>query len=573
VSDFENAVSREDKHSCNENEGGAKVMKKRQYWTMAAIAVLSVMLMSSVTFPVSAQNEGPAGEEAVGLDITDKQDLVAIHYSIWHNPVVKEGMPIYDIRKIQEEAARNNEAPKWGPLYAFHFLTEPALGYYNNRDAHVIRTHMEQLSKADIDFIIVDNTNANSGWPASYYNEIFVESSQFLLDTMLAMREEGLRTPYVVFWTGSWSSDPNPSFSGMDIYNRLYESGVYDDLFVYYEGKPLLLVTDQQPDQLKERFTLRKMWGLQGQLAEKEWSFLQESPQNVAMNNGQPEQITVTTSHQRDYMSSMELAEPRFGGNTWWRQWKRAYEVRPKVVTVTWWNEWIAQRFEDERGESRFVDLFAPEYSRDIEPAKDGYKDQYYKWLKKYVRNYKDHKPLPAGLVDAFPIGDFEMSESAGKEGWKAVANVSELLSVSESAPGTPEAAHGYKLLEVRSGDQIAADAPVSVRRTFFKPVDWTQMKTISYSLRGNNGVRDAESYRTSITVTSEVVENGATTLQTLYEEYKVPNPEAWHKYQLKIKDWPYRDRIKSVEIAFWAEGGSEKETGSVYLDRIFVEP
>ena len=104
---------------------------------------------------------------------------------------------------------------------------------------------------------------------------------------------------------------------------------------------------------------MRKMWGLQSTLAEQEWSFLQSAPQNVAMSGGAPEQISVCTAKQADYMTDKASATPRNQGATYQSQWQTAFNVKPKVVMLTWWNEWMAQRqADDANGNVQFVDNY-----------------------------------------------------------------------------------------------------------------------------------------------------------------------------------------------------------------------
>ena len=75
------------------------------------------------------------------------------------------------------------------------------------------------------------------------------------------------------------------------------------------------------------------------------------------------------------------------------------YRLIPKFVFVTGWNEWVAQRFSSFAGYTAptiFVDLFSQEFSRDIEPMKGGYGDNYYFQLVNYIRKYKGVQ-APAG--------------------------------------------------------------------------------------------------------------------------------------------------------------------------------
>jgi hypothetical protein len=102
------------------------------------------------------------------------------------------------------------------------------------------------------------------------------------------------------------------------------------------------------------------MWGLQGSLQEREWYFLQDPPQNITHGpDGQPKQVSVCLANQANYMTNKATATPRRQGETFQTQWRRAFEIRPRVVTLTWWNEWMAQRqADDASGNPQFVDNY-----------------------------------------------------------------------------------------------------------------------------------------------------------------------------------------------------------------------
>lgn len=541
--------------------------------------------------PASSVEPSPSGKLAVegALDITNLDNLVSINYSLWFNPVVpKSGGAIYDVAKILEDAASSQTAPAWGPLHNFHYWAEPEAGYYRSDDTAVIRRHMAQLEEAGVDFFIVDNTNASSTWDPAYYNDIFLEPAQVMLDTMLAMREEGLRTPHIVFWTGSWGHDPSPAFSGEGIYERFYAGGKYDSLFVTFEEKPLLLVTDTQPASLEGKFTMRKMWGLQPSLAEKEWSFLQPHPQNVGLNGEQAEQLSVSTAYQATYISNYETATPRRGGITFAAQWERAFAERPKIVTLTWWNEWIAQRFEDEAGKTRFVDNYTFEYSRDIEPAADGHGDTYYQFMKQYIAAYKAGQPFPRGLVqDAVDLGSFE----TGDEAWKAGANIAEsAVYFSEQAPGVPAAYEGGKLLG-NTSTAAAGEAWRTVFQQFERPVDFSeflQLRLAFYHNGGATGVTaatatTATTTATAVTDATDAIDATTTNAASDYEvRIKLVSssgdelektfsvaPGQWEQLAVDYRAWEGRTEVERIEVSLRAVGSGDAWTGQFYVDQV----
>lgn len=355
-------------------------------------------------------------EVSYGLDITLKEDLVSICYSTWFNPVVSKTNPvIYNITEILEQE-KKGETPQWGPEHAFHYWAKPALGYYRSDDKDVIRAHMKQLYEAGVDFIIIDNTNAQATtWQAgvenSYWDRMVTQSCTALLDTIVEMREEGLQTPYVVFWN---RVDSNIGWATPKrVYEEFYTNDKYKDCWVYWDGKPFMAVTrlTNEPGiasvdrfKYKDNLTLRQMtvaiFRKGQQLKQHEWSFLYDGSVPCADDLGFYEHISVYVARQENYMSNTKSAIGRNGEVTFYNQWKRAFEYHPKVVTITWWNEWVAQRFlvdidGDGKPESHFVDNYNIEYSRDIEPMEGGHGDQYYRWMKEYIEAYKARKKCP----------------------------------------------------------------------------------------------------------------------------------------------------------------------------------
>jgi hypothetical protein len=100
-------------------------------------------------------------------------------------------------------------------------------------------------------------------------------------------------------------------------------------------------------------------------------------------------------------------------------QWKRALEVNPRVVFVTGWNEWIAGRYthwskytdaECYHPGGLFVDEYTAEYSRDCEPMRGGFGDNYYYQLAAWVRRFKGVRERPRALGPSRIVidGDFE---------------------------------------------------------------------------------------------------------------------------------------------------------------------
>ena len=332
-------------------------------------------------------------EMEYGLDITKKTDLISICYSTWFTKILGEKTKNPNPPNITEILAGEQE---WGGLYQFHYWAKPALGYYKSHDKEVIRTHMTQLSDAGVDFIIIDNTNASRGWIGTNEWKLFVTlPCDAILDTIVEMRAKGLKTPYLVFWSGV-NSDSGWSVVN-ETYEQFYAQDKWKDCFVYWEGKPFMITTDSLAG-APETLTLRKMWGLNPQPQEEIWSFLNITNMPNLDKDGYVEQMCVCTATQETYMS-LPTAHGRNHGIFMYSQWYNAFKNRPKVITITWWNEWAAQRFEED-GQNLFVDNYTQEYSRDIEPMEGGHGDQYYQWMKEYIRAYRALEECPV-LVEA----------------------------------------------------------------------------------------------------------------------------------------------------------------------------
>ncbi len=363
----------------------------------------------------------PAEGVTLGLDITDKQDVVGICYSIWFDYILGSGTkPVENWANITEILAGNQS---WGGPTQFHYWAKPEAGYYRSSDRAVIRRHMTQLYTAGVDFIILDHTNLHDGYlnDQGLYKRMVSDPMVAIFDTIMEMRAEGLGTPYVVVWCGDSSGALY-----RDMYDNYYGVEKWRDCFVYWDGLPLLLTTHTRPENFplksENLFTVRSMWGLGSDMAGGQWNYLTPVIAGFVTyaKDGSPEHIGVSTAAQRGYMGMVgdgsayfSDATGRNGGRTWYTQWYFAFAVRPKIVTLTWWNEWAAQRLPIGNGQYGFVDNFNMEYSRDIEPMEGGHGDQYYRWLIEYISAYKGHLTCPL-LVE-------EGQESNAKKGLRQV--------------------------------------------------------------------------------------------------------------------------------------------------------
>ena len=360
---------------------------------------------------------------------------VGIFYFTWLGQHSTGGP--YDITKI---LAENPDDPQWGPEGDFHHWGESELGYYLSNDAYVMRRHCEMLIDAGIDVLFVDVTNA------------FTYTSNYMLlcSVLQQIRKEGGKTPQMAFCANAGSD-----VVVQRLYDEFYSKNLYKDLWFMWRGKPLMLAdpTNLSP-QMKDYFTVRQCWAwsnswwFPGRAAQHKWTFLDHFPQGYGYDTDPdvPEESSVTVAQHattnigRSHQAGKQPDPAGFKsdqGLYFAEQWTRileppvdsAEEIDPEIIFITGWNEWVAQRFLSDgtatflgktlpAGESYFVDEYTQEYSRDIEPMKGGYTDNYYYQMINYVRRFKGVRPPEvASAPKTITIdGDFADWENVGPE-------------------------------------------------------------------------------------------------------------------------------------------------------------
>ena len=354
--------------------------------------------------------------------VTDKQ--VGIFYFLWHTG---QGIDIYDHYAAWLEGGADKvvEVIPKGPLGQPHYWAEPYFGYYRSTDKWVIRKHTEQLNAAGVDFIYIDASNGLT-YRAQY---------EAILEVWTEMRADGHKTPQIMFFCGN-----SPELAAQDfkeLWSNLYSRGRYEELWFRYKGKPLIILpskfVDTMTDEQRDFFTIRQSWHNTGR-KRNVWAWAHEYPQapghdaegnmeqmvvmsgywangypwkNIGrscsvLNGGQPANLT-------DFDFGFSLTESGLSGKgiAFQEQFNRALEYDPSVIMMVGWNEWWAGRWEAGAAVSQtiantyvvtdtnewtrhyYVDNFNPEFSRDIEPMKGGFNDNYYYQMVMNVRAYK----------------------------------------------------------------------------------------------------------------------------------------------------------------------------------------
>jgi hypothetical protein len=370
-----------------------------------------------------------AATDAMGRSVTmaaqngtlRKDRYVGIFYMIWqgahgydtHRPkrkdegvqdkLASDTISPYDISKL---LAANPEHPNYGPDHAFHYWGEPYFGYYLPDDEWVIRKHAQMLSDAGVDVLIMDVTNAT----------IYLPQVTKIAETYTAMRKEGKSTPDFTFIVNS-----APEKTVERLYENIYKKDLFKDLWFYWKGKPLLLCPPEAlTDTTRNFFSSRQSWAWsKGQkwFADglDKWTWVDHTPQSYGWHESKDkaEQISVaiaehpTSNIGRSFHNGTEPEVKRSGEGLYFsEQWEQALKVDPEFVFVTGWNEWVAMRFINgraknmlgkpiDKGETYFVDLYNAEYSRDAEPVKGAFNDNYYYQLVDNIRKYKGARAVP----------------------------------------------------------------------------------------------------------------------------------------------------------------------------------
>lgn len=346
-----------------------------------------------------------------GLEIKDKKDLVGICYTMWFNCIFgNDDEPIENVRNVTElckeytfttkNGFMNDKGETKNDSPYFHFWAKPAQGYYRSTDKNAHVNSLRLLQKAGVDFLVLDYTYAsvNGGWGpgTDSWNTYIGGPLTVLLDAIVELRENGEKTPYILLW-------PNDSSMFEPLLDNFILKDKWKDCFVYWDGKPFILNWYDRGETYRDDVTVRSMYGLQRKLhTNRQWSYLEhDNTLTIGRNEkGEAEHMTTCVAAQLNYMSFTDCAQGRDGGRFWNKQWRNAFEVHPKIVTVTWWNEWAAQLLPIEGWGYGFTDNFNRDYSRDIEPMEGGHGDLYYRWLCEYVRAYKNHEACPTLTED-----------------------------------------------------------------------------------------------------------------------------------------------------------------------------
>ena len=354
-----------------------------------------------------------------------KQDkYVGMFYWTWHVEHSKTAYPV-NVQQICDEypdAVNNHSHSVWDtiPDYMPCFWNEPIYGYYTTTDKWVLRKHAELLADAGVDVVIFDNTNGTYTWRQSY---------TALLKVYKQAREDGVKTPKISFILPFWDKDYCAT-QLREIYQSAYKDSGYNELWFYWEGKPLIMSlntgldrSNALDDEIYRFFTYRPgvpEYNGSSKTNTDKWGWLANYPQAVYTDKNGLKQTTVGVAQNwgknygltamngnnvfgRTYTSKGydTRANAKLYGANFAEQWEYAISKDVNFVFVTGWNEWVAGKHPEWGGvKNAFPDEFNDEYSRDIEPSKGDLKDHYYYQLVSYVRKFKGTRAIPESTAE-----------------------------------------------------------------------------------------------------------------------------------------------------------------------------
>lgn len=375
--------------------------------------------------------------DAAGPDNTKKQ--VGMFYWPWFRP--NQENEIYDNSKIlampnglgilTDPALPDPEA---SPVGATHWWGEPLFGYYNSRDEWVIRRHLRMLELAGVDYIAFDSTN---GIP-------FVSEARRVLDCIYELQQAGFDPPRLTFYTHSRSTE-----TMRKLYNHVYKVQYRPSAWYTFDGKPLIIGYASVEDDIKEYqasfgndsynpepftqemldffYFARPEWPSEyktysDSIAWVEWNY--PAPIHAKFNcmtlspaahPGVPFSASLTGRHTNwgrgwNPDTKQNVTEDATQGTFYQRNWNIALAYKPDMVFLGGWNEWTMSKFLYE-GEYALVDNVNLEYSRDLEPMKDGYNDAFYLQTIQNIRRYKKTElRTNATFANITPTNDFDWS-------------------------------------------------------------------------------------------------------------------------------------------------------------------
>lgn len=380
---------------------------------------------------------------------------VGIFYHTWHSAFAyRDVVNVTELLKQYPEAKNDFYHPAWNGQTNC-FWNEPLWGYYNNGiDRWVLRKQAELLADAGVDVVFFDNTNGTMN---------FIDAILTLCEVWAEARADGVKTPQISAMLNMYAYNET-AIQIKELYDRIYSKGLYQDLWFYWEGKPLLLGYPEEVKRLENGKEIYNFFSYrpintsynedqelikQSDVSNRitfappagfrkytQWKWISIYPQEKMYLKGTKdvEEMCVCVAQNwsdKQGLTPMNAGDMVFGrgytnefgintsdeavmaGLNIAEQWEYVLEVDPTFVYITGWNEWQVGRTTDMWGyPNALPDNATDGYSRDIEPSTGMLKDHFYNQMVSYIRKFKgmNTQPVSSGEVKVDSVASIDWS-------------------------------------------------------------------------------------------------------------------------------------------------------------------
>ena len=393
-----------------------------------------------------------AGTDALGREVNlvtgdDSAKEVGIFYFLWH---YMGGESLYDVSQVlANDPNAAQDSISWlkaggGLVGTVHWWGESLFGHYFANDEWVIERDVMMLTDAGIDFLVMDYSNLTA----------FDEQLLILLKALDKYYQQGFEVPKITAITKNESGTQI-----MGLYENIYLAHPeYGHLWYRMDSKPMIIGNPTSLDLSEdclEYFTImyaqwpRETYHTNGfPWMDFGWWTEDGSPAVFGTEDGRTiMSVSVaqhsgtlalsssafygdTTNHTRNWHDGAnDTAEDAYlYGYNFAEQFECAIEKNPDIIFITGWNEWIAGRqtsWNGIHGEITdpviLVDCADINNSRDIQPMKGGYGDNYYMQMVEYIRQYKGSSVTNVALNTAVKVEPITIDIQASTEQWNSV--------------------------------------------------------------------------------------------------------------------------------------------------------
>ena len=352
---------------------------RRAFWGFVLPGTILFLMIGTRTMQRIAEGAMPRASAALSdprplLEVQKvSSSLVGMHYETWFTP----------------------KNVTWQTAEAI-----PILGKYSSYDVNVVKKHEEWFEDLGIDWLLVDWSNMLWMKPAWEEQSGGVreleETTQLLFDTYRQLAEQGRHPPKIGLLLGLQNGPDYPA-DGVRRLGKVFDwidahylaNPRYKDLWLYYGGKPLIVVWYSPYDAcqrlfggiLKQHPLDEPQWTVRWMNQQLELSHTQDCGmwswidcpirQQVTYLAGKAEHTVVTPGCFPPGGWLAAGAVRKDHGAPYLESWKVAFETRPKFAAINQWNEFFGQKEGQGYGPDhhQYMDEYDLAHSDDLEPT------------------------------------------------------------------------------------------------------------------------------------------------------------------------------------------------------------